>query len=71
VDAVLVGPESEQTHGIPLLVVVTSNPWRFDRLYGDERVVPLVVPKPAWGWSVLDAIRGRLERDRSTCENVE
>jgi hypothetical protein len=49
---------------------VTSDPKRFDRLVGDRRVAPMVVPKPTWGWVLLDAIRARLE-DPSGREDME
>ena len=34
-----------------LAVVVTNRPQRYDG-------IPIVLPKPAWGWTILDAIRG-------------
>ena len=44
-----------------LIVLVTREPRRFEALPSlDERVAPVVVPKPAWGWSILDAIRAHL-----------
>jgi len=44
-----------------LLVLVTSEPKQFQGLpSGDGRIAPLVVPKPVWGWTILDAIRARL-----------
>lgn len=36
-------------------VIVTSQPKRFDALVDRERVV--VVARPAWGWTITDAIR--------------
>jgi DNA-binding NtrC family response regulator len=45
-----------------LTVVVTREPARFDTLpSSDGSQSVLVVPKPAWGWTILDAIRGRLD----------
>jgi hypothetical protein len=43
--------------------LVTREPQRFrDALEGSDRSpTPLVVPKPVWGWTILDAIRGSLE----------
>jgi hypothetical protein len=35
-------------------VIVTKNPGHFT---GDDRTV--VIPKPAWGWTILDAIHMR------------
>jgi DNA-binding response OmpR family regulator len=52
-----------------LPVLVTSDPKRFDRLHGNPRGIPLVVAKPAWGWSLLDGIRARLEGRASASEN--
>ena len=44
--------------------LVTKEPKRFESLpTGDGAVVPLVVPKPIWGWTILDAIRARLDLD--------
>jgi hypothetical protein len=47
-----------------LVVLVTREPRRFTEAFvGDDRVpVPIVVPKPVWGWIILDAIRGHLDR---------
>jgi hypothetical protein len=47
-----------------LLVVVTSEPGRFDKLAGgaDGEGSLLVMAKPAWAWTILDAIRARLAR---------
>lgn len=53
-----------------LPVLVTSDPRRFDGLHGDKHIAPLVVPKPVWGWSILDAIRARLEGDGSESEKI-
>ena len=49
-----------------LPVLVTKEPKRFQLLTQPKTrqagaVVPLIVPKPVWGWAVLDAIRTRLE----------
>jgi len=50
-----------------LIVVVTGTPQRFrPALDSDARgVAPIVLPKPAFGWSILDALR----RDRAEPEN--
>jgi hypothetical protein len=44
-----------------LIVLVTGAPQRFGAaLEPDGRSLPpLVIPKPAFGWTILDAIRGR------------
>jgi len=43
-----------------LLVLVTSSPRTFDTaIEPDGRTtLPIVLPKPAFGWTILDAIRG-------------
>jgi hypothetical protein len=42
-----------------LPVLVTAQPQRFNRLVSAESV--LVVPRPVWGWTILDAIRAHFE----------
>jgi hypothetical protein len=46
-----------------LPVLVTGEPLKFMRVMrsDDPAFVPIVLPKPAWGWTILDAIRGRLK----------
>jgi hypothetical protein len=45
-----------------LIVLVTREPRRFTQtLATNERAPTIVVPKPVWGWAILDAIRGHLE----------
>ena len=47
-----------------LPVLVTREPRRFESLPPTKGgIVPLVVPKPVWGWTILDAIRTRLESE--------
>ena len=47
-----------------LCVLVTKEPQRFESLpFADKAATPLVVPKPVWGWTILDAIRSRLQSD--------
>ncbi len=41
-----------------LVVVVTAEPAAFLTLQENRA---LVLPKPAWGWTILDAIRAQLE----------
>jgi hypothetical protein len=50
-----------------LLVVVTSEPQRFERMLVRRHTstVPLVIPKPAWAWTILDAIRTRLDANQA------
>jgi hypothetical protein len=59
VDAALVG--LRRCRSTTLSVLVTSDPRRFEKPGRERHLASLVMPKPAWGWSVLDAIRGRLE----------
>ena len=45
-----------------LPVIVTKEPKRFESLPSAERGVLLLdVPKPVWGWTILDALRARLD----------
>jgi hypothetical protein len=49
-----------------LAVIVSQEPRRFEQLAGTgrpHRASPLVIPKPAWAWTILDAIRARLDSD--------
>jgi len=62
VDSCLRSLEAKQPQTLP--VVVTSTPKRFDAFTSGNRSL-LVIPKPAWGWTILDAIRGCLERRRA------
>jgi hypothetical protein len=39
-----------------LSILVSADPKRFEAVAGDA----IVIPKPAWGWTILDTIRGRL-----------
>jgi len=45
------------------LVVVTREAQRFEAALApnDRSVAPIVLPKPAFGWSILDAIRAHWE----------
>jgi hypothetical protein len=44
-----------------LPVVVTNAPQRFEAFVGpDDCALPLVIPRPAWGWTILEAIRSHL-----------
>jgi hypothetical protein len=65
-DAALV--DLRRSRPTTLSVLVTSDPKRFEKLARDRHPASLVMPKPAWGWSVLDAIRGRLEGSLSESE---
>jgi DNA-binding response OmpR family regulator len=45
-----------------LIVLVTREAKKFtETLATNERAPTIVVPKPVWGWAILDAIRGHLE----------
>ncbi|HVW27405.1 MAG TPA: hypothetical protein VHC69_18705 [Polyangiaceae bacterium] len=51
-----------RTHPDILILIVTSAPQRFEALVWPEAsTTPLTVPKPAWGWTILDAIRAHLD----------
>lgn len=41
-------------HPSAIPILITSNPKRFDGLLEDNVIV---MPRPAWGWKILDAIR--------------
>jgi hypothetical protein len=41
-------------------LLVTSDPRRFESLTSRHNV--LVMPRPVWGWTILDAIRAHLDR---------
>lgn len=53
-------------HGAALPVIVTSSPRRYEALTLGERV--LIVPRSAWGWSVLDGIRFHISHARRAVE---
>jgi hypothetical protein len=46
-----------------LAVIVTHEPHRFQTPTGNEAAAasPLVMPKPVWAWTILDAVRARLD----------
>jgi hypothetical protein len=45
-----------------LPVLVTRTPQRFESLAGPEGgALPLLVPRPSWSWTILDAIRAHLD----------
>jgi hypothetical protein len=48
-----------------LAVIVTKEPRRFEHPSGENGKGPpaLVIPRPAWAWTILDAIRARLDSD--------
>lgn len=48
---------------LALPVLVTARPDRFERLVGADSL--LLVPRPVWGWAILDAIRAHIEQRRS------
>ena len=55
-----------------LPVLVTKEPQRFESLpTARGGVLPLVVPKPVWGWTILDAIRDRLDSASSEIERPQ
>ncbi len=46
-----------------LRVLVTSQPRRFQ--HGASSEIDVIVPRPAWGWTILDAIRAHVDEARS------
>ncbi len=49
------------------LLLVTSAPQRYqDRLSSDNALPPILLPKPAFGWSILDAIRASASSDEES-----
>lgn len=50
--------ELAERHPAALPVLVTARPQRFENL-ADTNM--LVVPRPVWGWKILDAIRAHVE----------
>lgn len=47
----------------PLLVLVTSNLARYAELgVAEPRKRVVILPRPAWGWSIVDAVRACVER---------
>lgn len=53
-----------------LTVVVTNEPRRFgDAIDEDDPTgFPLVMPKPAWAWTIMDAVRARLDARREEAQ---
>jgi hypothetical protein len=62
-DAVVSGLTQLRTERPKVLpVVVTSDARRFELLpVMQGGIPPLVIPKPVWGWTILDSIRARLD----------
>ncbi|HEY6559171.1 MAG TPA: hypothetical protein VI072_17930 [Polyangiaceae bacterium] len=54
-----------------LPVLITSEPKRFEALPAvDSGFAPLVVPKPVWGCTILDAVRARLEAEPHAAQEL-
>jgi hypothetical protein len=58
VDAVL---RLQRARPAVLPILVTGDPRRFESMAHGKGRAPIIIPKPAWGWSILDTIRGHLE----------
>ncbi len=44
------------------VILVTRTPQKFEALASeDDAALTVVVPKPAWSWTILDAIRAHLD----------
>ena len=50
-------------HPRVLTIVVTASPKRFETRAKNGAHPTLIIPKPAFGWVILDAIHGRLTAD--------
>jgi hypothetical protein len=62
-DGVMSAVRELATRGPTILqVLVTGHPKAFEALGRGRRNV-LVVPRPVWGWTILDAIRAHVEED--------
>ena len=46
-----------------LPVLVTAYPQRFETVRAAEEVI--IMPRPVWGWTILDAIRAQVARQES------
>lgn len=51
----------QHPHALPVLV--TAHPQRCEELLSIEEL--LIVPRPVWGWTILDAIRAHIDRRES------
>lgn len=51
-----------EEHPTVLPLLVTSEPQRYGAITdtGRKALQPVVIPKPAWGWTILDAIQRRM-----------
>jgi hypothetical protein len=51
----------QREHPTVLPLLVTSEPQRYSAIpaSGGKAVQPVVIPKPAWGWTILEAIQRR------------
>lgn len=49
----------EKLRAPALPILVTAHPQRFANLRNEE---VLIVPRPVWGWTILDALRAHSER---------
>jgi hypothetical protein len=55
-----------------LKILVTRDVKRFERLpTRDGALAPLIVPKPVWGWTILDAIRARVEPELGSIKDPD
>lgn len=51
---------SRTSHPALVVVIVTRQPQVFLRALAEDGGPLVVIPKPAWGWVILDAIRDQL-----------
>lgn len=46
-----------------IAVVVTSHRAEYEALRGELPNVVIILPRPTWGWVLLDAVRAAVSRD--------
>ncbi len=65
----LAGLRDQRPAALPVLV--TKEPKRFESVPSSAGgLSPLVVPKPVWGWTILDAIRARFDSEPPESETL-
>lgn len=69
VTAALANLRSQRPAALPVLVTNDAK-WRDSFPSSDAARSPLVLPKPTWGWSILDAIRGRSDVGAAESESL-
>jgi hypothetical protein len=49
-----------------LTVIVTSERAEYESLHGQCRSLVIILPRPTWGWVLLEAVRSGIARTRLT-----